>query len=158
MRRGVGCGMADGSTLLRCTACRTINRVPQDKLTNRPLCGSCRAMLEFPKAAVNATEATFDREVSDWPGAALVEFWAKGCGYCRMIEPVLNDIASWRAGHLKVIKVDIDAEPRLARRFSVKATPTLIMYRNGQQSARMDGAPKEKLDLVQWVDHHMQQR
>jgi thioredoxin 2 len=145
--------MADESTLLRCAACRTINRVPLNKLTSRPLCGSCKAGLEFPKAPVPATEAALDHEISDWPGAALVEFWSKGCGYCRMVEPILNDIASWRAGRLKVIKVDIDAEPRLAHRFSVKATPTLVMYRNGQQIARMDGAPKEKLELVQWVDH-----
>lgn len=148
--------MVDESILLRCTACRTINRIPPNKLTNRPLCGSCKTLLEFPKAPVHATETTFDRELSDWPGAALVEFWAKWCGYCRMVEPILDDIASWRAGRLKVIKVDIDAEPRLAHRFSVKATPTLIMYRNGRQSARMDGAPKEKLDLVQWVDRLIQ--
>jgi thioredoxin 2 len=56
-------------------------------------------------------------------------------------------------GRLKVIKVDIDAEPRLAHQFSVKTTPTLVMYRNGQQTARMDGAPKEKPGFVQWVDH-----
>jgi len=150
--------MADATTLLRCTSCRTLNRVPLNKLASRPLCGSCKAILEFPEAPVLATEATFDHEVFDWPGAALVEFWAKWCGYCRMVEPILNDMASWRAGRLKVIKVDIDAEPRLARRFSVKATPTLVMYRNGQQIARMDGSPKEKLELVQWIDRHMQQQ
>ena len=147
--------MPDGSTLLRCTVCKTLNRVPPDKLASQPHCGSCKAVLEFPKAPVNATTATYDHEVSEWAGTVLVEFWAKWCGYCRMVEPVINDIAAWRAGRLKVVKIDIDADPQLARRFSVKATPTMIMFRNGQQLARMDGAPKEKLDVVQWIDHNM---
>ena len=64
----------------------------------------------------------------------------------------MNDLASWRAGRLKVVRVDVDAEPDLAKRFTVKATPTFILFKNGAQIARMDGAPKEKLELVQWID------
>jgi thioredoxin 2 len=70
---------------------------------------------------------------------------------------VVNDLASWRAGKLKVIKVDIDAEPALAQRFTIKATPTFILYRSGRQLARMDGAPKEKLELIQWVDRFLKE-
>jgi thioredoxin 2 len=69
-----------------------------------------------------------------------------------MVEPVVNDLASWRAGRLKVVKVDTDAEPVLAKRYMVKATPTFILYKNGSQIARMEGAPKEKMQLMQWVD------
>lgn len=72
-----------------------------------------------------------------------------------MVEPVLTDLASWRAGRLKIVKVDIDAEPALAKRFMVKATPTFILFKNGVQRARLDGAPKEKLHLVQWVDQFL---
>jgi len=143
------------SVVLRCKACRTLNRVPADKLSSNPICGQCKSPLEFPRHPVTATAATFDREVFDWPGYVLVEFWAKWCGYCRMIEPVVNDLANWRAGRLKVIRVDIDLEPDLQRRFMVKATPTFILFKNGTQVARMDGAPKEKIELVQWVDQLM---
>jgi thioredoxin 2 len=69
-----------------------------------------------------------------------------------MVEPVVIDLASWNAGRLKVVRVDVDAEPVLARRFIVKATPTFVVYKNGTQIARMDGAPKEKIELVQWVN------
>jgi thioredoxin 2 len=69
-----------------------------------------------------------------------------------VVEPVVGDIAAWRAGRLKVVKVDVDAEPDLAKRFMVKATPTFIVFKNGTQIARMDGAPKEKVELVQWID------
>ena len=144
--------MPNGPVILRCKACWTLNRVPAERLSAQPVCGQCKTALEFPRTPVTATAATFERELFDWPEYALLEFWAKWCGYCRMVEPVVNDLASWRAGRLKVIKVDIDAEPDLAKRFMVKATPTFIMFRNGTQIARMDGAPKEKLDLVQWID------
>ncbi len=144
--------MPSDTVLLRCQSCRTLNRVPLDRLAGRPVCGQCKTPLQFPARPVTATAATYDREVNDWPEFVLAEFWAKWCGYCRMVEPVVNDLAGWKAGRLKVLKVDVDAEPALAQRFAVKATPTFILYRNGQQIGRLDGAPKEKLELVQWVD------
>jgi thioredoxin 2 len=147
--------MPNGPVIIRCKACRTLNRVPYEKLSGHPVCGHCKTPLDFPRTPVTATAATFEREIFDWPEYVLLEFWAKWCGYCRMVEPVINDLASWRAGRLKVVRVDIDAEPDLARRFTVKATPTFIVFKNGTQIARMDGAPKEKLDLVQWLDQIM---
>lgn len=147
--------MTNGPVIVRCVSCRTLNRVPPDKLPANPLCGRCKSRLEVPRFPVEATTANFDGEVNDWPEHVLVEFWAKWCGYCRMIEPVLNDLASWRAGRLKVVRIDIDREPALAGRFMIKATPTLILFRNGTQLGRMDGAPREKLHLVQWIDQFM---
>lgn len=144
--------MPSDAVLIRCKSCRTLNNVPVERLEQHPICGNCKTPLEFPHAPVNATAATFDKEISDWPGLVLVEFWAKWCGYCRMIEPVVNDLARWRAGQMKVVRVDVDAEPALSSRFTVKATPTFILYRNGRQLARMDGAPKEKIELMEWVD------
>ncbi len=144
--------MTDQAILLRCKECRTLNRVPYQKLGAHPICAQCKAKLEYPRAPVIGTTGSFDHEVYEWPENLLLEFWAKWCGFCRMVEPVLQDLASWRAGRLKVVKIDIDAEPQLARRFTVKATPTFIMFKNGIQTARLDGAPKEKLDLVKWVD------
>ena len=144
--------MASSSVILRCPSCRTLNRVPADKLANSPLCGTCKTGLRFPAAPINATTATFDREVNDWPGAVLVEFWSTTCGYCKMVEPVVNDIARWKAGRLKVIMVDVMSELPLAQRFQAMATPTFVLLRNGQQLARIDGAPREKIDLVRWVE------
>jgi thioredoxin 2 len=148
--------MAESSVLIRCRSCRTLNRVPSGKLESHPVCGQCKQPLEVPRSPLNVTAAAFDREVNDWPEYVLVEFWAKWCGYCRMVEPVVNDLAAGRAGQLKVLKADVDAEPALARRFTVKATPTFLFYRNGKLLGRLDGAPKEKIELVMWIDRFMQ--
>jgi thioredoxin 2 len=146
--------MPSSSVILRCPSCRTLNRVPVDKLASRPICGS-KTGLRFPSAPINATTASFDREVNDWPGTLLLEFWSITCGYCRMVEPVVNDIARWKAGMLKVLKVDVQSELPLAQRFQAMATPTFILLRNGQQLARIDGAPQEKIDLVRWVEQFL---
>jgi thioredoxin 2 len=138
--------------LVRCRSCRTLNRVPYDKLVAHPVCGQCKTLLEVPRYPLNVTTASYEQQVQDWPELLLAEFWAKWCGYCRKIEPFMNDLASKRAGGLKIIRVDVDAEPILASRFIVKATPTFILYRNGRQLGRLDGAPAHDYELIQWID------
>jgi len=69
-----------------------------------------------------------------------------------MMEPFLNGLADKRAGRLKVVRIDVDAEPALASRFLIKATPTFILYRNGNQIGRLDGAPENYTDLELWID------
>jgi thioredoxin 2 len=140
------------TVFLRCRACRTLNRVPTEKLASRPICGQCKAQLDFPRAPLNVTSSSYDQQVNDWPEILVAEFWAKWCGYCRAMEPYLNDLAARRAGRLKIIRVDVDAEQALARRFKIKATPTFILYLNGRQLARMDGAPQQQSELENWID------
>jgi len=147
--------MPSSSVILRCSSCRTLNRVPGDRLANRPICGKCKAALHYPDAPINATAATFDRVMNDWPELLLVEFWSTTCGYCRMVEPVVRDLSRWKTGRLKILLVNIQEELPLARRFEAMATPTFVLFRNGQQLARIDGAPKEKIDLVLWVEQFL---
>jgi thioredoxin-like negative regulator of GroEL len=66
---------------------------------------------------------------------------------------VVNELAAQRIGKLKVMKVDVETDEYLAQRFTVTKTPTFIVYRNGVKIIRVDGAPKEKTDLVKWVDN-----
>jgi len=144
--------MTTGTILIRCRSCRTLNRVPLERIDQHPVCGQCRSGLEVPHEPINVTAASYDQQVQDWPETLLAEFWAKWCGYCRTIEPFVNGLAARRKGGLKIIKVDVDAEPALGRRFLVKATPTFILYRNGQQVGRFDGAPVQSVDLEYWID------
>lgn len=144
--------MPNTSVILRCRACRTLNRVPADKLDGHPICGQCKAQLDFPRVPLNVTAASYDQQVNDWPEILVAEFWAKWCGYCRQVEPYINELAARRAGRLKIIRVDVDAEQPLARRFKIKATPTFILYVNGRQLARMDGSPQQQSELENWID------
>lgn len=143
--------MADNNVLLRCNKCRTVNRVPTERLNENPRCGKCKSLLEFAKTPVNVTAGDFDREILAWPGAVLVEFWAPWCGYCRMMEPVVNQIAGERAGYLKIAKINVDNEPLLGSRFSINATPMFFMYRKGIKISDISGfMPKARLEA--WID------
>jgi thioredoxin 2 len=144
--------MANNSALLRCRSCNALNRVPAKRLSQNPLCGNCKALLDFPFQAMNAAAASFDQELSSWFETVLVVFWDKQSMLYKSVEPVVADIAFSRAGKLKVLKVDVDAEPALAQLFSFQASPTFIAFRNSKQLGRMDGAPRESAELVPWVE------
>lgn len=152
--------MADASpsdtALLRCKTCSALNRVPVKKLGQNPICGKCKALLDFPFQAVGATADSFDSELSSWLETVLVAFWSKASDLCKAAENAVADIAFAQAGRLKVIRVDVDAEPALAQRFSVQAAPVFIAFRQSKQVARLDGAPRDPQELVPWVQASMQ--
>lgn len=79
------------------------------------------------------TNETFDAAISNTSGQpVLVDFWAEWCGPCRMLAPILDQLAGEQAGSATIAKVDIDAHPELAARFGIRAIPTLIVFKNGK--------------------------
>jgi thioredoxin 2 len=143
--------MKDKEVFLRCKHCNTINRMPVDKLMDNPKCGKCKELLEISEKPVDGTAENFDQEVLTWPGIVLVEFWAPWCGHCRMIAPVIEELAQERTGLLKVVKINVDNEPSLGMRFNVQATPAFMLYKNGKKLNEVAGAlPKRELE--EWID------
>jgi thioredoxin 1 len=97
--------------------------------------------------ATAITEATFQSEVLDSEIPVIVDFWAEWCGPCHAVAPVLERIAEERAGELSVVKVNVDEEPELARRYGVVSIPTIVLFRDGERAATAIGAqPKQMLE------------
>ena len=86
------------------------------------------------------TDATFDEEVGASELPLLVDFWAEWCGPCRMVAPVLEQIAAENAGRIRVAKVDVDDAPGVARRFEIMSIPTLMVFKDGVAKKRLVGA------------------
>ena len=119
-----------------------------------PHCGSCRRPLPW---LVEAGEESFSAVVERSPVPALVDVWAPWCGPCRMVEPVVQRMSRDLAGSLKVVRVNSDEAPQLARRFQVLGIPTLMLFERGQLRDRMTGAV-DAGTMRRWLDERLTTR
>ncbi len=124
--------------VVACPSCSAKNRVP-DVATGRPRCAKCKTDLPW---IADATDASFTSAV-DTSALVLVDLWAPWCGPCRMVAPVLERLASRYAGRLKVVKVNVDDNPAIARQYDASSIPTLVMLKGGQVVGRVVGAQPE---------------
>ena len=100
------------------------------------------------------SDATFDEEIAGSAEPILVDFWAEWCGPCKMIAPILEEIATEQAGKLKIAKLNVDDNPDIARRYDVMSIPTLILFKEGTAEARLVGA-KGKHQLIEEISPHL---
>jgi thioredoxin 2 len=129
-------------TIITCPTCHARNRVGPIA-QGIPRCARCKSKLPW---VVDADADTFAAETTA-SVPVVVDFWAAWCGPCRMISPVLEDLAKRHAGDLKVVKVDVDANRGLATRFGAQSIPLLIVIRDGQEIDRVVGAlPRAALE------------
>ena len=103
-------------------------------------------------ATVTVTDSSFSHDVLTSSTPVLVDFWATWCGPCKMVAPVLEEIASEKAGALTVAKLDVDANPTTARNFQVVSIPTMILFKDGEPVKRIVGAKGKAALLRELAD------
>lgn len=99
-------------------------------------------------AIVNLTEATFDEVVAGSSEPVVVDFWAEWCGPCKMIAPILDEIAVEKQGDAVIAKLNVDENPSIAQRYGVMSIPTMLVFRDGEVDKRVVGA-KGKAQLIE---------
>ena len=140
-------GEADSTirrTTIRCAFCLSLNRVDMARARDRPKCGNCgRPMLLDRPVKIEAYD--FDATVLGAEVPVLVDFYADWCAPCRMVAPVLDEIARESVGELLVAKVDTDRAQEVAGRYGIRSIPTLILFRAGAESERVVGVDADGL-------------
>jgi thioredoxin 2 len=137
--------------IIICPHCQAKNRVPEERLGDRPLCGKCRSPLPsspaFPEGSVEVFDWNFKDEVLDFPGSVLLEFYAPGCGYCQLLAPIIYRLASEYAGRVKVAQMNVALNARTSSEYGILSTPSLFLFRRGKLIDRLMGAvPKEEIE------------
>ncbi|UQX11348.1 thioredoxin [Candidatus Mycobacterium methanotrophicum] len=133
--------------IVQCPNCGRRNRVPVAG-SGKPRCAQCHRWLPW---IAEAGDHDFTEVVEKSSIPVLVDLWAPWCGPCRMVSPVLEQLATERAGDLKLVKINVDTAPAVSRRFGVQAVPTLLIVDHGRLLAQQAGAASVTA-LRSWLD------
>ena|ERR1700728_1005989 len=139
--------------LIHCPACGANNRVPKEKLAQglEPVCGRCKTPLPLGEKLITVTDASFSAEVERSRLPILVDMWAPWCAPCRVLAPVIEQLAAEMAGRLRVAKLNVDENPVTAERFNVLGIPALLVFKDGREIDRMVGA-QPKAEIVRRLE------
>jgi thioredoxin len=151
-------------SIITCPKCGAKNRVAEQALDRlQPVCGKCGTKLNASASAsvagAHPVEVTDESFASEVLGAGstpvLLDCWAPWCGPCRLIGPVMEQLAAESAGRYKIAKINTDENPRVSQQFEIDAIPTMLLFKSGQLVDRIVGLqPKEKIErkLMAWVE------
>ncbi len=136
------------SNIIRCASCGQANRVPDLASGKTAVCGKCKAPLIASGGGhpVDVTDASFRSTIAQ--GRFIVDFWAAWCGPCRMIAPLLEEIARERSD-VRVAKLNVDENPRTSAEFQVQSIPLLVFFKDGRETGRLVGAhPRHNIEAA----------
>ena len=144
---------SSSSDVVACPSCGTKNRVPATA-AGTPRCGTCHQPLPW---IVDAAAAAFDEIVSTSKLPIVVDLWAPWCGPCRMVSPLLEQLAGELAGRIRLVKVNVDQAPAVQARFGVQGIPTFVLLDGGREVDRLVGA--HPIDgLRTWIERGLASR
>jgi len=135
---------ASRTVTLRCGFCATLNEIDLGRAADRPKCGRCARPMLLDRP-VKVTEDDFERTVVGAHAPVLVDFYADWCGPCKLVAPLVDELAREHSGRLLVAKVDTDRAQAVAQRYAIRGIPTLILFDGGAEVGRSIGFEPEKV-------------
>ena len=142
--------MNTDSIIIRCTNCGAKNRIPKIRLNDRPVCGRCHSRLPEGQAfdsPVIVSDKTFNDEIISAPVPVLLDCWAPWCGPCRMIGPIIDQLAKEFTGKVKFAKLNVDENPATSTQYNIMSIPTMLLFKDGKVVNSLVGAlPKAEIE------------
>lgn len=135
---------------IRCSACGIKNRIPSDKSGVAARCGRCSALLDitdlFGEKPLVVTDNNFSEKVLKSPIPVLLDCWAPWCGPCKMIGPVMDEIAKEYSGRIRICKLNVDENPLTSAKFNIASIPTMLIFDRTKLKDTLVGAlPKQQI-------------
>lgn len=136
-----------------CPQCSGVNRLPADRLSDKPKCGKCHQLM-FSAHPVELNAKGFEITIQRNDIPVLVDFWAPWCGPCKMMAPAFAQAASQLEPNVRLVKINTEEEQALGAQFGIRSIPTLALFSGGRETARQPGA-MGTADIVRWVQAHL---
>jgi len=140
----MGSKPAQNQITVRCGFCGKLNHVDMTRAAARPHCGECSKPMLFDRP-LKVAQDDFDRTVLEAGVPVMVDFYADWCGPCKMVAPLMDEIAHHHTGKVLVVKVDTDRAPEVAARYGIRSIPTVILFEAGAETGRSVGFEPDRL-------------